>query len=726
MDFVKRLVWFSLLACGIATAQVTPVVQSGTIQGNNTGTMAAPGPIGIPTYYVQTPVSTATISAAGNQACSAGGGIVQIPVGTFKAASLGGTITGGFPVCQTASVIYSGAGFGYGGTGGAAFEYGTIFELDGTFGLYQYNATDCGGGTCIEPTNGATFIAGMLAGGGLQNMTIIGGLNSVKVGSLYEPGSVHGWYSNLNILNDAGWGFWAENFWGQTIFNNIKVSGSTLGQIVLCSSAGTANQNGNSYAYNLYGSSASNINSIGVRICARGLNGTLNNFVAHGILSLEESHTAVTASATVASTTAAVTPTNGNPAIALASQPFLNGQPVIFATSSGSGSGTSVTAGTVYYVVNAFSSNFGVAATVGGTPITFSCSGTCASSTISSPAMYITSYAAFPVDAEVVVTGTVTNSAFLTRQTYYVVYNARYSGGSTGFIELANYPGGTAVTPATGTGAVSGLSVKNFGPSPLEVWGYGQPGSGNNAEVLPGAIDNLDLETNGGTVNAALNIAGVRDTNFTSSGYIVLGSTATYVVRSINGVCVNFIADAQQVIDAIPGDFSLPCVTGSRSVPGSTNSSNVVGVGFTQVNPDFGGNFPRSSGGAGMLNLSGLASYDIGWNNPNAFIDFQNFAIGFATYDVPNSTVLVPGQGTSNISCPTSGNNGITLPTIAANGDGEFLLIDNPSTGTCTLTGGGSQNIVAAGSSANTYVIAAETMAICKSVNNSSLYWACR
>jgi hypothetical protein len=57
MDFVKRIVWFSLLACGIAYAQVTPVIPTNNIMGNSSASPAAPSAIPMATFYPETPIT---------------------------------------------------------------------------------------------------------------------------------------------------------------------------------------------------------------------------------------------------------------------------------------------------------------------------------------------------------------------------------------------------------------------------------------------------------------------------------------------------------------------------------------------------------------------------------------------------------------------------------------------------------------------------------------------
>jgi hypothetical protein len=716
--------WTSILNSSTITnsTQPYPLVSNNTtaptFQPLPLGSLATgnlPGGINFGAIYpVVQPVTSATIAAAESAACANGGGVVLFPQVTVTAAS--GALTGPLPICTTASVYYSGSGYAVQGAGSAAIVSGTHLIGNGTFDLWDFNNIDCGGGTCTEPTSAAPFLAGMLIGGGVMNMTIDGFQYGIKCGALYEPGCSNSFFYNLNLINNTLWGIWSENFWKGTVFQNIISNANTKGGQAYLSSGGSANQNGNSFAYNLSNDTSSNVASRGILIGARGINGQLNNFIVDGLLSIAEGHTALAVTATMMYNANTATLTNGSATIALASNTFVTGQRVIPSTTVGTGA-NGIVSGTIYYATNAFGTSMGVATTyanaIAGTAISFNASGTTtfSSSDIEIAGADITD---FPVDQEVTLTGTVTNTGYTLLRTYLVTYN-----DGNRFISLSQYMGGNPI--AAPTGAVSGLSVKTFGASPLQLVGYVVPGS-TSAVVLGGAIHGLDLETNGGTANCAAFIQSTRDNELQPAGFITQGSTATYCTRSNNGVILHPIADAAQNFDIDPNDFVAPLMFGvSSSASPYNGGSNLLPIGIAQLNGD--NTDTRCATGQLMVFLTGVATVDLCPNKNADFLDFRNFAIGAMTSQISGTTTIAPGQWTSNALYTGSGGDTWTLYCVPSNGDGEEHDITNPSSGTLTLSiPGGCSQVFNGLSGQLTFSIPANSLAHLRSTNAAGTY----
>jgi hypothetical protein len=291
----------------------TPGGSSGQIQYNNNGVFGgltntqvagnvAPS---LGTYLPATPITTATITAAEAAACSAGGGTVLIPEGTY-------TMTGPLPMCN--GVTYSGTGwqwnngtFGSGGSIPAAIG-GTVLLGNGTgvgdatFDAFAYNATDL---HASPPSNATTWWATALQGGGISNLTLRNFATAIHVGDYYNAGWQSGVIRNVTSIG-SNWGLWLENFQGM-IVENVYSFSNTTGQVWTATSSNNLWNNGNSQFINIQtGRLATSGNPQLVHsfvLTARGAGGALNSMGMLNILSMSNTSTLTTQTATFNGTT---------------------------------------------------------------------------------------------------------------------------------------------------------------------------------------------------------------------------------------------------------------------------------------------------------------------------------------------------------------------------------------------------------------------------------------
>lgn len=244
-------------------------------------------------FYVKT-FTEAEVRAAATAAIAAGGGIVQLPAGSL-------TLTQPLPVGS--GIVYRGSQMWarFNGLQTDAVG-GTILRGDGTFNCFEYNAADLS----VMPTLYNPFLAGMLNGFGLENLSLVGFKNGVKIGGLYNPGMMYSQFKNINCVANVQWGFWVENYI-QCDFWVINSCDNGAGQIMRAASGGTALFCGNSNWYHTFALTDTNTSRL---ICTwpRGGNTSINNETTVGEQSIRDgTKISQAATMTVSSTSIGVT-----------------------------------------------------------------------------------------------------------------------------------------------------------------------------------------------------------------------------------------------------------------------------------------------------------------------------------------------------------------------------------------------------------------------------------
>jgi hypothetical protein len=320
-----------------------------TISGNNPSTLGG-------VFYVQTPITNATIAAAATAAYSAGGGTVQFPAGTFTltAPVCGPVSTGAGSVCYP-NVIYNGSGYAIAANGVLT---GTVLQGDGTFDGFDYNNVDCNGTNCPAPAVSPTlFVAGYIKGFGVTNLSLTNFAYGMKIGALYNPGMSGGIIENVSAVNNTQWGFWIENMWLST-FRNLDGSFNTAGNMWFGVSGAIAQNGGNSLWEFLTVQMNTSLIQRSIVFAARGpLDGTtFNQFTVNNVTVSAQTRTPSTQAATMDGSTANITVTD--------STKFAVDAPVTFsATVNG------FTVNTVYFVTSIVGNVIQVSSSEGGTAI---------------------------------------------------------------------------------------------------------------------------------------------------------------------------------------------------------------------------------------------------------------------------------------------------------------------------------------------------------------------
>lgn len=204
-----------------------------------------------------TEATEASILAAATAANAAGGGVVRLPAGritltaplpTYNGVAYHGTpLVQNFPGEQTA-----GAG-------------GTILVGDGTFIGIAYHETDLG----VAPTNYATFVAGMLKGFAVRDITFENFSYGIKIGALYNPGMQECFFERLCFVACTQWGMWVENDM-LCRYYNISANNCAVGQIARLGSGFTALNCGNSIWQGTIATTPPDLNARGIVNWARG------------------------------------------------------------------------------------------------------------------------------------------------------------------------------------------------------------------------------------------------------------------------------------------------------------------------------------------------------------------------------------------------------------------------------------------------------------------------
>lgn len=146
-------------------------------------------------------------------------------------------------------VVFRGAGVGYGYSGVRGVFGGTRVIGGTTKNVFEHNAVDAG----AQVGSQALMYAGSIFGAGVQNMTIVGGLNGIRIGGLYSSGAFHCKFSDLHIQNPVRWCGFFENV-SLSSFKGITTSciNSGDGHLWFGASHGAIYNHGNSHIEDLF------------------------------------------------------------------------------------------------------------------------------------------------------------------------------------------------------------------------------------------------------------------------------------------------------------------------------------------------------------------------------------------------------------------------------------------------------------------------------------------
>jgi len=336
-----------------------------------------------------------------------------------------------------------------------------------------------------------------------------------------------------------------------------------------------------------------------------------------------------------------------------------------------------------------------------------------ATMTASSANISVPNASIYAIDQPVVFSAAVNGLSALT--TYYVT--SVNTGTNVITVALLQYGTNLAPTNIVSSGSAA-VNITTYGFPNVEFVGYG------TSAIVGVDFTGLDLEAAGGGVsNSAVQIQNTRDIHL-QADYTSAGSLATVVGRHSDGFSY---VGTEYTIAGVSYDwdatYGYPMTFGAvKQLTPVAGNSNFVSIGTPNLS--CGSTDTRATTCAGLLNLSGKYTSDAYLNKNGQFIDFANFPIGAKTIAYANGATIGTGNGqTSNVECPTSGSNSLVLPLLAANGDGIWLKVSNPSTGTCTLTSQSSQIILANGTSATSIVIPGQSRAEIGSVSAASPFW---
>lgn len=291
--------------------------------------------------FIARAATDAAIRAAYAAAVAAGGGVVVIPAAKI-------TLTSALPL--SAGVKYRGTAFQaclYGdfpSSDGGMF--GTVLEGDGTFPAFAYNNTDLG----VAPTVFATYVAGLIQGTGVTDISLYNFSYGIKCGALYNPGCQWFEFARINARY-CGWGFWFENYM-EGKFEDLNAIGCSIGQMYFGASGASACNAGPAWFQHLY-AEASSILTRGIVFQARGGTSYLNHTNGHNICTVRPDRTTITQAATMANASANISVTD--------STKFPVDMPVSFSTSA-----NGFTANQIYFVVSSAANVVQLSDTQGG------------------------------------------------------------------------------------------------------------------------------------------------------------------------------------------------------------------------------------------------------------------------------------------------------------------------------------------------------------------------
>lgn len=184
---------------------------------------------------------------------------------------------------------------------------GTTLVGDGTFNGVQYNHTDLS----VAPTVYNDFIAGMLKGAGVMDVTFENFLYGIKIGGKYNPGIQGGRFERCNFIHCAQWGAWFENYW-ECEFNSLNAVNCTVGGIKGAASGASAMNCGNSRWYGTSVTTAATLKARGISFEAR-FSSQLNNEISlnEGVQRTTTGLSAISQAATMSNGSANITITDG-------------------------------------------------------------------------------------------------------------------------------------------------------------------------------------------------------------------------------------------------------------------------------------------------------------------------------------------------------------------------------------------------------------------------------
>jgi hypothetical protein len=245
--------------------------------------------------FIASAATDAAIRAAATAANAHGGGIVKIPAGTITLSS---------PLPVYSGVIYQGTAYQSTFVDGSRIG-GTILQGDGTFNAFEYNPTD----GVTRPTVFATFVAGMLNGFGLVDLTLYNFLYGVKIGALYQPGMQFCRFENVYATTCQQWGFWFENYINCK-FINLTSNANVAGGIARVCSGGSALFCGNSSWIGSFVQTAQSPYSRGIVTWARVTTEMNDNFGYGEQVNTRVSTTLISQAATMSNASANITVTD--------------------------------------------------------------------------------------------------------------------------------------------------------------------------------------------------------------------------------------------------------------------------------------------------------------------------------------------------------------------------------------------------------------------------------
>lgn len=728
---------------------------SGWVNGNGTSSQSS-------VFYPAALTSTG-IAAAATAANAAGGGIVQLPPGTIN-------LSGQSSLPLLAGVTYNGAGWIVNNS--QALTGGTIITGDGTFDIFAGNATDLAGPYLTS----SALTAAAISGCGVQNLGISTGLHGIKCGALFQAGAIYSNFKNLYIQGCTSWGFWQENF-EQSTFDEIYAYNNTNNVGFFGSGQGVTGE-----LYNFGNSRISKIvsgnTSGGARgqfIAVQGRYGSqLNNVVMRDFGASGNGFTSTQAATTYSSVASTITGSSASIAVSNTAGAFLLGSAVKFSATVGSGTGTQVVSGTIYFV--ALSSTSAIQVAAGYNPRAIMASG--------SPSIYV------PMGANVALPYTVNSQVqFATTVGQITAGTAYYVTAVSGQnIQVATTSGGTAIT--LNAGGVSAIFGSASATSPFIV-----PSAGGTPTLSSSSIGVTDLSkfpqgspvsfassANGFTQNAVYFVQAASGT--TGAGFVNLLSDKDLGVQLVaNGTTAqnivtqgfpNLEIGAQDMGSAVTyssldgandietggtanivlayvlgfeGRFGLAAGTGVTQSLVLRNAQlvSIIAQQSMKIDADFG--FQFSGPTPTIQNVGPMGIMQAGQNGPAALnlshtsntlgdVSSQSNFFNQLVWNTPmalpasqqaTATTLSTGSGTI-ITFSTAAGGTLILPALstATQLAGWWYFINNPQNNTVAVTA--TNNIIGLGSNltgATGFTMAAYSSALVVAQNNGgTMYWA--
>jgi hypothetical protein len=312
---------------------------------------------------------------------------------------------------------------------------------------------------------------------------------------------------------------------------------------------------------------------------------------------------------------------------------------------------------------------------------------------------------------------TSTANGFTANTTYHVLT----SDSGSNMITLAAQRGGPAIS-ATGSTAITMVTL---GFAPLVNSGYGGNGAGvAGYSTISGAeFRHLDLESANDTFNTAIDNEGGRKTSFQMDVISTATDLATVEDRQSKSSAYD-CTDTSVTGCTLDADalYGYSYVTGARSTVAESVGSGATGYGVSSLGCS--ATDTRAESCTGLLYLAGKTRPDALVNKVGLFLDWNNLPFGCQSTAIASGGTIQTGPGsTTCINYTGAGGGNATLPLLAANGEGAWFLVCNPSSGTLTLNSQSSQTVLG-GTTSTSEVVASDTCQYVASFNNSgTLYW---